>query len=99
MDHQTSNFIAENLVYLFCAPSIITYLLFAWDKHLAYYNCRRVPEGLLLLMSFLFGAFGGLCAMIFFHHKTRKPLFYILVPLLAIVQIAAVVLFKVYLQK
>lgn len=99
MDYQTSKFIAENLVYLFSAPCIITFLLFAWDKHLAYYQRTRVPEAVLLLLSLLFGAFGGLCAMIFFQHKTRKPAFFITVPLLAIVQIAAIVLFKLYLQK
>lgn len=99
MDHQTSKFIAENLVYLFAAPSIIAYLLFAWDKHLAHYQRSRVPEAVLLLVSLLYGAFGAMCSMIFFHHKTRKPAFYILVPLLAAIQIAGVVLFKLYLQK
>lgn len=99
MDYQTSKFIAENLVYLFSAPCILTFLLFAWDKHLAYYKRQRVPEALMLFMCLIFGAFGGLCAMIFFNHKTRKPAFYILVPLLAIIEIAAVVLFKLYLQK
>ena len=97
MDTQTIRFINENLVYLLCTPCIITFLLFAWDKHLAYYKRQRVPEVVLLIMSFLFGAFGALCSMIFFNHKTRKPLFYVTVPILAILQIAAIVLFKLYL--
>lgn len=99
MDTQTIRFINENLVYLLATPCILTFLLFAWDKHLAYYKRQRVPEALMLFMCLIFGAFGGLCAMIFFNHKTRKPAFYILVPLLAIIEIAAVVLFKLYLQK
>ena len=49
-----------------------------------------------LLTFLLFGAFGALCGMILFNHKTHKPLFYITVPILAILQIAAIVLFKLY---
>ncbi|MCR4602679.1 MAG: DUF1294 domain-containing protein [Prevotella sp.] len=99
MDTQTSRFIAENLVYLLSAPCILTFLLFAWDKHLAIYKRQRVPEAVLLILSIFFGAFGGLCSMIFFNHKTHKPAFYITVPILAVIQIAAIVLFKLYLQK
>jgi uncharacterized membrane protein YsdA (DUF1294 family) len=99
MDTHTIRFIAQNLVFLFATPCIITYLLFAWDKHLAHYKRRRVPEALLFLMCLLFGAFGGLCGMVFFRHKTKHLSFLIIVPLLAILQIAAVVLFKLYVQK
>ncbi len=99
MDRETSHFIASNLVYLFATPCIITYLLFAWDKHLAYYHRTRIPEALLFLTSFLFGAFGGLCGMIFFHHKTKHKSFLVTIPLLALIQIALIVVFKVYLLK
>ena len=96
MDIQTIRFINLNLVYLLGTPCLLTFLLFAWDKHLAFYHRQRVPEAVLLIMSLLFGAFGALCGMIFFNHKTHKPLFYITVPILAILQIAAIVLFKLY---
>ena len=95
MDHQTIKFLSENMLYLLATPCILTYLLFAWDKHLAIYQRSRVPEAVLFLFCFLYGAFGGLCGMIFFRHKTRHISFKIIVPLLAIIQIAAIVYFKV----
>ena len=94
MDTQTIRFISDNLVFLLATPCILTFLLFAWDKHLAYYNLRRVPEAVLFLMSLLFGAFGALCGMILFNHKTKHVSFLIIVPLLTALQLAAIVLFK-----
>ena len=95
MDTQTIKFISENLLYLIATPCILTFLFFAWDKHLAHYQRSRVPEAILFLLCFLYGAFGGLCGMIFFRHKTRNMLFKTIVPLLAVIQIAAIVYFKV----
>ena len=89
-----SSFLNQYLVFLLGVPCVITFLLFAWDKHLAYYKRTRVPEIVLLLMSFLMGAFGALCAMIFFNHKTRHLAFTITVPVLTIIQLAAIVLCK-----
>ena len=99
MSRELCKFINENLVFLIFVPNIISYLLFAWDKHLAYYHRTRIPEALLFLTSFLFGAFGGLCGMIFFHHKTKHKSFLVTIPLLALIQIALIVVFKVYLLK
>ena len=95
MDTQTIRFLNENLIYLLAVPCIFTFLLFAWDKHLAHYHRERVPEVILFVLCLLFGAFGALCAMILFRHKTRKISFLITVPVLAVIQVAAVVVFKV----
>ena len=99
MDTQTIKFLSENMLYLLATPCILTFLLFAWDKHLAHYQRSRVPEAVLFFLCLLFGAFGGLCGMIFFNHKTRKMAFKIIVPLLAIIQLAAIVYFKVKMAK
>ena len=99
MDHQTIKFISENMLYLLATPCILTFLLFAWDKHLAHYQRSRVPEAVLFFFCFLYGAFGGLCSMIFFRHKTKHMSFKIIVPILAIIQIAAIVYFKVQIEK
>lgn len=60
-----------------------TFVLFAVDKKRA--MCRndrhRIPERVLLTMSFLGGALGGWVAMYTVRHKTLKPLFYLGVPL------------------
>ena len=76
---------------------MLTFLLFAWDKSLAHFNSRqRVPEAVLITLCILMGAFGALCAMVLFHHKTAKLHFRLLVPLLAIAQLAAIVIIQHY---
>ena len=64
---------------------------FGWDKRLAQRGLRRVPEARLLLYAALGGALGALLGMRYFHHKTRKPLFRILVPLLLLLHIGVAV--------
>lgn len=64
-----------------------TFLLFVIDKKRA--MCRndrhRIPERVLLTMSFLGGALGGWIAMYTVRHKTLKPPFYLGVPLGALI--------------
>lgn len=91
-----STFISYYLVYLFFFPCVVTYFLFAWDKHLAYYKRTRVPEAVLLIASLFMGAFGALCAMILFRHKTDHKAFTIGIPVITTLQLAAVILIKVY---
>ena len=52
----------------------------------------RTPEAVLLTLSLLGGSIGALAGMRFFHHKTRKPKFIILVPLTLIIWAALGVL-------
>lgn len=90
-------FLSDNLVVLQGAPCMLTFLLFAWDKSLAHFNSRqRVPEAVLITLCILMGAFGALCAMVLFHHKTAKLHFRLLVPLLTIAQLAAIVIIQHY---
>lgn len=63
------------------------------DKLFAKKGAWRVPERTLLLIAFLGGSLGSLLGMLLAHHKTRKPKFYILVPLFLALQIAAAVYF------
>lgn len=67
--------------------SVITFILFAYDKHCATYRKFRIPEVILLLASVLAGAFGGLCGMVICNHKTNKAAFYITVPVALLLQI------------
>ena len=61
--------------------SVVSFFLFGADKRRAVLGLRRIPERTLLLCA-LFGAPGALIGMRAFHHKTRKPLFLVLVPAL-----------------
>lgn len=79
----------ELLPSLFLAAgvmSILSALLFAFDKIMALAGKSRVPEGYLMLSALCLGAFGGLFSMVLFNHKVRRPLFYIGVPLLLFAQ-------------
>lgn len=82
------------LFLAFFIMNLLTFALFAWDKHLAVYNKTRIPEAILLLFAFLDGAFGALCAMILFHHKTVHKMFTISVPILVILQLTVIILYR-----
>lgn len=83
-------------LFIIYIASIITFMLYGWDKHLAIFQKIRVPEFVLLLAAFLGGAFGALCGMIFFNHKTQHRYFVILVPIFLFVQLAIVIISRVF---
>lgn len=60
------------------------------DKKKARKNLWRIPEATLLTVAALGGSIGILAGMYLFHHKTRKPKFFIGVPLILIAQLIAV---------
>ena len=62
------------------------------DKNLARRRHRRIPEALLLAFAACFGSLGVLAGMYVCRHKTRKPLFTVTVPLLLVLQCAALYL-------
>ena len=65
------------------------FLIMCVDKLLAKKEARRVPERTLLLFALFGGSLGSLLGMLIAHHKTRKPKFYITVPLLLVLHAAA----------
>lgn len=81
-------------LFIIFAMSILSFLLFAIDKHKAVYSKERLPEALLLLTSLCGGAFGGLCGMIFFNHKTANKAFLCFVPLFVVIILAADILYR-----
>lgn len=78
------------------AASIFTFMLFAWDKFLALHDRNRIPEYILMTFVVLAGAFGALCAMIFFKHKTQKQLFTIGVPVFLWIHLTLLILYRVF---
>jgi uncharacterized membrane protein YsdA (DUF1294 family) len=76
-----------DLFYLFCI-NVITFLVYAHDKFQAIYDRRRVPEATLLTLAAIGGAFGELCAMWLFRHKTKKQKFALWVPIFLLCHVA-----------
>ena len=74
------------LIYLI-AVNLLAFLLFGIDKRRAIQGRWRIPERTLLLSSLLGGSLGGLAGMYLFHHKTRKPKFFISLPVFLIVHL------------
>jgi uncharacterized membrane protein YsdA (DUF1294 family) len=73
---------------LYVAVNLVVFAIYARDKHQARRNAWRTSEAMLLILA-LFGPFGAYTAMHLFHHKTRKPLFW-LVPLFFCLQIVLI---------
>lgn len=71
----------------FILINIMTFFLFGEDKSRARQKKRRISERTLLFFAFLGGAAGAFTGMYIFHHKTRKPKFYLGVPAILILRL------------
>ena len=85
--------IFKGLLAVLVIMSVIAFITYGIDKRKAVRKKWRIPEATLLLLAFLGGGIGALLGMIFFHHKTRKWKFKILVPLFMILQLALLFFF------
>ena len=83
---------SEIFLVLFLLSNLISFALFHADKKKAEKHAFRIPESNLLGFSALFGALGGILGMILCHHKTKKPKFLILMPLMAVIQIVLIIM-------
>ena len=61
--------------------NILTFLLYGADKYKARRGEWRIKEAVLLGLAAIGGSPAAWIAMYMFHHKTKKPKFYIGVPL------------------
>ncbi len=81
--------------YLF-SINIITFFYYGLDKYFAMRIWFRIPEKVLLTLSFLGGSIGALFGMYLFHHKTKKVSFQIWFWILIVIQIILVYLLYRY---
>lgn len=77
----------EYLYLYIVAINITTFWMFAADKKRARKKVWRIPESRLLFFSLIGGSLGGILAMITVHHKTKKLLFTIGMPVLLVINI------------
>ena len=78
------------LIYLVCI-NIIAIIITVVDKIAAIKGYWRISEKALLSVSALGGSFAMLSTMLVIRHKTRKPKFMLLIPLMIVIQIALIV--------
>ena len=72
--------------------NIVAFCLYGIDKNAAIRQKQRIPNRVLLLLAVFGGSLGALAGMYTFRHKTKKWYYTITVPLLLMIQIAAVIL-------
>ena len=77
------------LVYL-TAINIIGFVLFGIDKRRAVRHAWRIKESTLFITAIIGGSVGCIIGMQVFRHKTKHMKFVIGMPLILILQIAAV---------
>lgn len=75
------------MLYCLLLINAVSMPVMCLDKNFARRGMWRIPEAVLLGLAACGGALGILLGMTLFHHKTRKPRFYISVPLLLAAQV------------
>ena len=68
--------------------NVITFVIYGIDKSKAKHDKWRIPENTLICLAVVGGSIGALFGMIIFHHKTKKPKFFVGVPVILVLQIA-----------
>ena len=70
--------------------NLVVFALYGIDKRKAARHKWRISEATLIGAA-VFGVFGALAGMKVFRHKTKKPKFFITIPLILVLEIALVV--------
>lgn len=86
------NFILDNfliIIVVWIIFNFISFIMFAVDKRKAQNKQWRISEAALIFSS-VFGIIGGFCGMYIIRHKTKKPKFYIGLPLILVAEIALI---------
>lgn len=80
----------EKILIAYVIWNIVVMLVFGLDKLLAKMDAWRISEKTLFMLAALLGAAGAWAGMRIFRHKTRHNSFVYGIPLLALVNLAAV---------
>ncbi len=85
-----------NSIIFFCAAgylcliNIITLIVYGIDKNRAKREKYRISEKTLIILAAVGGSIGAAAGMRIFHHKTKKPKFFIGIPVILILQIGLI---------
>ena len=83
----------EIISIILAAWNLIVFAIYGIDKYKAKRNRQRISESSLLLSAALMGGVGAFIGMSVFRHKTKHWKFKIGVPLLILLNVAAVVIY------
>lgn len=83
------------LILVYAVINLVVFVMYGIDKYKAKHKKWRIPEATLIGAA-VFGVFGALAGMYFFRHKTKKPKFYITVPAILVIEVAAAVCLYLY---
>lgn len=78
------------LILAYVMINIVVFFMYGIDKYKAKHKKWRIPEATLIGAA-VFGVLGALAGMYGFHHKTKKPKFYITVPMILVLEVVAAV--------
>ncbi len=85
------------LLYYLILINVAAFLFMLVDKRKAIRKRWRIPERVLLGLSFIGGSLGGLLAMQLFRHKTKHLQFAIGIPVMLVLHIVLGVVAYLYL--
>lgn len=84
-------FTIKNLIIYIIVINLVAFLAMFIDKKKAEKDRWRIKESTLLTLALIGGSIGAITGMYVFHHKTKKPRFYIGIPIMIVVQILIVI--------
>ena len=85
-------FSIKNVVIYLLVINVITFLTMLIDKKKAEKGRWTIKESTLLTLALLGGSIGEMLGMYVFRHKTKKPRFFIGVPVMLVLQIILLIM-------
>ena len=75
------------ILYYVAVINILTFFIYGIDKWKSKHKKYRISENCLISLAVIGGAFGAYLGMRAFHHKTKKKIFIIGLPLILLLHI------------
>ena len=88
-------FTTQNIIIYFIVINIIGFFIMWLDKRKAIKGSWRIPEKTLFIITALGGGIGTIAGMYTFGHKTQKIAFVVGFPMIKILEIIAVLYYKI----
>ena len=78
------------IIFVLLLINLVVFAMYGIDKWKAVNHKWRIPEAT-LIGGAVVGVIGALLGMKVFHHKTKKPKFYVTVPLILVVEAVSII--------